>query len=151
MEAFIQNSIEIIAPAAAVWDWLINPEKTGRYMFGCRTVSDWKPGSDLLWQGSYEGQEMVFVKGHIVAIQAPVRLEYTVFDPNNTAMADVPENYLNVCYTLNEQEGKTTLRVLQGDYTRVADGERRYQESYNNGEGWNPILQQIKQLVETEH
>ena len=46
--------------------------------------------------------------------------------------------------------GKTTLSVAQGDYSKVADGERRYQASYNGGEGWKPILVEIKKLVESE-
>ncbi len=38
-------------------------------MFGCETVSDWKTGSPLLWKGTYEGNEMVFVKGTVLDIQ----------------------------------------------------------------------------------
>ncbi|MBP8250682.1 MAG: SRPBCC domain-containing protein, partial [Chitinophagales bacterium] len=104
-------------------------------------------GSTLLWQGSYEGKEMVFVKGFIIKIEAPYLLEYSVFDPNST-MEDVVANYLHVTYKLAANGYTTLLTVTQGDYTTVADGERRYNESSNNGEGWNPILQAIKQLVE---
>jgi hypothetical protein len=49
---------------------------------------------------------------------------------------------------LTENHGETMLKVSQGDYSTVAEGERRYKESYNNGEGWNPILVQIKALCE---
>jgi uncharacterized protein YndB with AHSA1/START domain len=143
----IQNQIEITAPAMKVWDALINPAKTKQYMFGCETVSDWKPGSTLLWKGHYEGKEMIFVKGEVVAIQPFKHLKYTTIDPNST-IDDVSENYLWVTYDLNEKNGKTELTVRQGDYATVAEGERRYKESYNNGEGWNPILIQIKALVE---
>lgn len=147
MEKFIVNTIEIQATPEAVWDVLVNPEKTKIYMFGCATVSDWQEGSTLLWQGSYEGKEMVFVKGFIIKIEAPYLLEYSVFDPNST-MEDVVANYLHVTYKLAANGNTTLLTVTQGDYTTVADGERRFNESYNNGEGWNPILQAIKQLVE---
>ncbi len=50
---FVKNSIVINAPVANVWDALVNPEQTKKYMFGCETVSDWKPGSPLLWKGEY--------------------------------------------------------------------------------------------------
>jgi hypothetical protein len=63
-------------------------------------------------------------------------------------LADVPENYLTVTYDLVKEVGGTKLTVTQGDYTKVGDGDRRYAESYNNGEGWNPILKSIKSLVE---
>ena len=147
---FVSNSITINAPATEVWDALVNPEKTKIYMFGCEAISGWKPGDKLLWKGIFDGKELVAVKGEIVSIEPGSRLEYTTFDPNNPAMADAPENYLNVIYELQEIEGKTMLTVSQGDFSIVANGEQRYKEVYNNGEGWNPILIQIKALVESK-
>ncbi len=145
--AHIINTIHIAADSEMVWDALVNPEKTKIYMFGCETVSDWKPDSELFWKGSYDGKEMIFVKGKIVSIKPCQNLVYTVFDPNGT-LADVPENYLTVTYDLAKEVGGTKLTVTQGDYTKVGDGDRRYAESYNDGEGWNPILKAIKSLVE---
>jgi uncharacterized protein YndB with AHSA1/START domain len=149
MEAplFIENNIQIAASAAKVWDALTNPSETKKYMFGCETVSDWAIGSPLLWQAEYEGQLMVFVKGHVLAIIPNKLLVYSVFDPNST-MDDIPENYLNVTYKLTETNGATLLTVTQGDYSTVAEGARRFEESSNGGEGWNPILVLIKSQVE---
>lgn len=144
----ITNHISIDAPAATVWDILVNPEQTKKYMFGCETVSDWKVGSALLWRGEYEGRQMDFVKGSILHIEANTSLAYTVIDPNNPSIPDIPENYLTVTYTLSAENGATVLTVTQGDYATVAEGEKRYRDSYNNGEGWNPILVAIKQLAE---
>ncbi len=146
---FVKNTITIEATANKVWDALVNPEKTKIYMFGCETVSDWKVGSSLLWKGSYQGKEMVFVRGNILKIEPEKVLIYTTIDPNST-IDDISQNYLTVTYILEESEGKTLFKVTQGDYSTVAEGERRYTEAYNNGEGWNPILGQIKQLVEAE-
>lgn len=144
---FIKNTITINAPITKVWDALINPEQTKKYMFGCEAVSDWKVGSSLLWKGNYDGKEMVFVKGTIVDIKPEQLLKYTTFDPNSTIL-DVPENYLTVTYELEFINEQTVFTVTQGDYNKVAEGEKRYKESYNNGEGWNPILVEIKKLVE---
>lgn len=143
----VKNQIVINAPAGMVWDALTNPEQTKKYMFGCETVSDWKPGSPLLWRGNYEGKEMVFVKGNIVDIKPGKFLAYTTIDPNSP-IADIPQNYLTVTYDLSMEDGNTVLTVTQGDYATVADGEKRYKEAYNGGEGWNPILVEIKKLVE---
>lgn len=143
----IRNEITIAAPAEKVWDALVNPVQTKQYMFGCEALSDWKPGSELIWKGEYEGNEMVFVKGEVLEIDPGKFLRYTTIDPNST-IDDISENYLQVTYELIPQEGNTLLKVTQGDYSTVADGERRYQNSYNNGEGWNPILVEIKKLVE---
>ncbi len=145
----IKNSISIDAGAKKVWDALTNPEQTKKYMFGCEAISDWKIGSPLLWKGMYEGKEVVFVKGNIVELTPGKFLAYTTFDPLS-AIEDIPENYLTVTYDLSFGNGKTTLTVTQGDYATVAEGERRYADSYNGGEGWNPILQEIKKLVEGE-
>lgn len=148
MEPLIVKSvIAIDAPASQVWDALTNPEKTKLYMFGCETVSDWKVGSALLWKGNYEGQDIIFVKGNIVEIEPEKLLIYTTIDPNST-IDDVSENYLHVTYSLLSENKKTILTVTQGDYNTVSEGEKRYQEAYNNGEGWNPILSEIKKLIE---
>jgi uncharacterized protein YndB with AHSA1/START domain len=144
----VKNSITINAPAVKVWDALVNPEQTKEYMFGCETVSDWKPGSELLWRGNYEGQEMVFVKGNIVEIIPGKFLSYTTIDPNS-GIADVPENYLTVTYDLKEENNETVLTAAQGDYSTVGDGEKRFRETLAGG-GWQPILDEIKKLVESE-
>ena len=142
----VSNTIVIDASAVKVWDALVNPEQTKKYMFGCEAVSDWKPGSSLLWKGNYEGNEMVFVKGHIIDIEPGQYLSYTTIDPN-AAIEDIPENYLTVTYTLEEINGHTVLTATQGDYSKVGDGENRYKHTMEGG-GWEPILVQIKSLVE---
>jgi uncharacterized protein YndB with AHSA1/START domain len=144
----VKNEISINAAASKVWDALTNPEQTKKYMFGCEAISDWKVGSPLLWKGAWEGKEMVFVKGHILAIQPNRLLKYTVIDPN-AAYPDTPENHLNVTYELSEQGGHTTLTVSNDGFENAADGEKRYQHTYNNGEGWNPLLVQIKAVAES--
>ena len=148
-QLIVKNVISINASAEKVWDALVNPAKTKQYMFGCEAISDWKPGSTLLWKGTYEGKEMVFVKGNVVSIQPNKLLKYTVIDPN-ASYPDIPENYLNVTYNLKEENNKTTLMVTQDGFEGAAEGEKRYNDTYNNGAGWNPILVQIKNLVETK-
>ena len=142
----ITNSITINAPAEKVWDALVNPEQTKKYMFGCETVSDWKPGSELLWKGNYEGNDMVFVKGKVVEINPGKFLSYTTIDPNS-GIADIPANYLTVTYDLKEENGQTVLTATQGDYSTVGDGEKRFKETLDGG-GWQPILEEIKKMLE---
>lgn len=145
----IINTISINAPVAKVWDALVNPAITKQYMFGCEAISDWKAGSPLLWKGEYEGREMVFVKGKIVIFEPNKVLKFTVIDPT-APYPDIPENYLNVTYELDEQNAVTILKVIQDGFEGAADGEKRYEHGYNKGEGWNPILIQIKKIVEGE-
>ena len=143
----IKNTISINASIEKVWDALINPKQTKKYMFGCETVSDWKVGSTLNWQALYEGKNTIFVTGKIVSIDPNKKLVYTTFDPNST-MKDIPENHLTVTYNLTFENQQTIFTVTQGNYATVAEGERRYKEAYNNGQGWNPILVEIKKLAE---
>ncbi len=144
----VKSTITINAPSSQVWDVLTNPEKTKIYMFGCETVSDWNVGSELLWEGEYEGKKMVFVKGKIVNIEPNKLLKYTVIDPF-ASYPDIPENYLNVTYELTEQGSETILTVTQDGFETAAEGEKRYKDVYNNGEGWNPILVGIKKVAES--
>ena len=143
----IQNTVTIYAAPARIWTVLTNGEQTKKYMFGCETVSDWQPGSPLQWRMQHEGKDLVAVTGNVVEIQPEHYLSYTVFDPNGT-IPDLPENYLTVTYQLTANVDNTTLTVTQGDYNKVAEGERRYREAWNNGEGWSPILNQIKAIAE---
>jgi uncharacterized protein YndB with AHSA1/START domain len=147
-DLIVKNTITINAPAAKVWDALVNPEQTKKYMFNCEAVSDWKVGSPLLWKGSYNGSPvMVFVKGIIVDINPEKFLAYTTFDPNNKKLEDKPENYLTVTYELKADGSQTLLTATQGDYSKVGDGANRYKHTVDGG-GWQPILEQIKKILE---
>jgi uncharacterized protein YndB with AHSA1/START domain len=142
----VKNSIVIDAPASRVWDALVNPEKTKQYMYGCETVSDWKKGSLLQWKGLHEGKDMIYVEGTILDIRPDKILKYTALDPHSPI--DDSVNPITITYELKEEKGKTHFAVTQGDYALVKEGERRYAEAYNNGEGWNPLLVEIKKLAE---
>jgi len=145
----VKSTITIQASADKVWDALTNPAQTKKYMFGCEALSDWKVGSPLLWKGNFNGVELVAVKGSILKIQPGKYLAYTTIDPNNPSMPDLPENYLTVTYDLSEEGGQTLLIVTQGDYSTVADGDNRYKHTVDGG-GWDPILIEIKKILEAE-
>jgi uncharacterized protein YndB with AHSA1/START domain len=142
----VRNSITIDAPSGKVWEALVNPHMTKKYMFGCEAISDWKIGSPLLWKGVFQGKELVAVKGEIVDIKPGSFLAYTSIDPNSE-IADIPQNYLTVTYELFSEKGKTVLAATQGDYSSVGEGEKRYKETMDGG-GWDSVLQAIKKLVE---
>jgi uncharacterized protein YndB with AHSA1/START domain len=146
-ELIVRSSIAINAGAAKIWDVLTNPEQTKKYMFGCETVSDWEQGSSLLWKGTYEGKEMIFVKGYILEIVPNRLLKYSVIDPN-APYPDVPENYLSVEYILEQRKDAIVLSVIQDGFEGAAEGRKRFEETYNNGEGWKPMLVQIKAVAE---
>jgi uncharacterized protein YndB with AHSA1/START domain len=144
IELLIRQSIEAAAPADILWKILTNSEFIRQYMFGCNAESGWKPGSPLLWRGAVDGT--LYVKGNIVSIDPPRSLIYTVFDPNST-MADIPANYLTMTYKLTPlTERVTQLEITQGDFSKVENGQKRYQDSLDGSE----ILETIKTLAEQQ-
>ena len=142
----ITGSIKINAPISKVWDALINPEITKKYMFGCEVISDFKTGSRIDWQATVDGKEMVFVTGKVVEFAPMQRFAYTTFDPNSD-LEDIPENHVTATCILEEHEGITTLTVTHGDFATAGDGQKRYDETLQSG-GWDSVLLQIKELVE---
>jgi uncharacterized protein YndB with AHSA1/START domain len=141
-----EKQITIKASTDKVWKALTDPAETKKYMFGCEALSDWKEGSPLIWKGDFNGVELIAVKGTILKIQPGKFLAYTAIDPNST-VPDLPENYLTVTCDLSEQDGQTVLAVTQGDYSTVADGDKRYQHTVDGG-GWSSVLDAIKKLIE---
>ncbi|NUM79694.1 SRPBCC domain-containing protein [bacterium] len=144
-ELFVRADITIKAPAVKVWDALVNPAVTRQYMFGCDVVSDWKIGSPVLWKGVANGKEVTFVKGYLLKLEPEKLLQYTTIDPNSD-IEDIPANYLTVTYELKSSGNQTELHVSQGDYSKVAQGQKRYEDTKNGG--WDMILSKIKEIVE---
>ena len=142
----VRNIITINAPAGKVWDVLTNPEQTPKYMFGCKIITDYQPGHPIIWQGTHEGHDTVYVTGHVVTYKLNQLFAYTVFDPFST-YENTEANHLTVTYTLVESDGSTQLEVTQGDYTLVPDGEVRYEKAIEEG-GWSSILDAIKKVSE---
>ena len=142
---FTFDEILIRATPETVWQVLTDPEITPQYMFGCTVQCDWDPGSPILWKGVQDG--ITYVKGNLIAFDKSRKFSFTVFDPN-AAYADIPENYLTATYTLSRKQNGTLLKVTQGDYAKVAEGNKRYADSINSG-GWMPVLEEIRKIVES--
>lgn len=141
----VEDGTQIQAPAERVWKILTQSEFIQQYMFGCIVETDWKPGSPLLWKGAADGH--LYVKGHVVAIDPPKRLEYTVIG-TDTKLPDVPENYLTIVYKVADQkDGSVNLQLSMGDYNAVGEGKKRYDETVAGG-GWAPMLKKMKELAE---
>ncbi|MBX7150955.1 SRPBCC domain-containing protein [bacterium] len=147
-ELFVNAVVTIHAPVSKVWEALINPAITRQYMYGCDVLCDWKIGNPVLWKGMANGKEMIFVKGHLLKLEPEKLLQFTAIDPNSD-IEDIPANYLTVTYELKPSGNQTTLYVSQGDYSKVAQGQKRYEESKNGG--WDMVLSKIKEIVEQQN
>lgn len=138
-----RTQIKIRASQTRVWDALINPEMTRQYMFGCVPITDWKVGSPLLWRGLADNVD--YVIGEVIAFEPESLLSTTTFNPH-MGHADVPENYLTGEYQLSHSDGVTTINIVQGDFAKVDDGQKRYTEAQG---AWDFALQKLKALLES--
>ena len=120
-------TIEIDASPGEVWAALTDPEQIKKYMFGSRVVTDWQPGSPIVWKGEYEGKKYED-KGEIVEVEQARRLKLTHFSPLS-GDEDIPENYHTVLYELEERDRKraspsvrTTTRARRRPSARERTG-----------------------------
>jgi uncharacterized protein YndB with AHSA1/START domain len=132
-------STTIQAPAAKVWDVLVDPDKIREYMFGTNVESDWREGSPITWKGEWKGKPYED-KGTILRSAAPRILEYTHFSPM-TGEPDLPENYHTVTIELAEAGPATTVTLTQ-NHNKT---EEARQESEKN---WTMMLDGIRKIVE---
>jgi uncharacterized protein YndB with AHSA1/START domain len=131
--------IEIEAPAGKVWSALTDPEQIKQYMFGSQVVTDWKPGSPIVWKGEYDGKTYED-KGEIVEIEAERRLRVTHFSPLS-GQEDVPENYHTLVYELAEGGGRTRVSLSQ-------DNNPSEEAAAHSRANWEKMLAGLKQVVE---
>ncbi|MDF3076231.1 MAG: ATPase [Sphingobacteriaceae bacterium] len=134
-----KSSVEIKADVEQVWDALVNPEKIKHYLFGTQTSSDWKVGSPITFKGEWEGKSYED-KGTILEIERPRLLKYSYWS-SMSGKEDKPENYVNVTYRVQENDGSCILTISQG-------GIKSETELEHMDQNWSHVLQSIKELVE---
>jgi len=139
-DLIVSKSIAILASPDKVWDALTNPEIIREYLYGTETITDWKVGSDLIFQGEYSGQKYRD-KGIILENIPNVLLSYSYWTAFS-GLEDKPENYSKVTYSLSfKPAGITELTWTQNGFADEAG----YQHSEN---GMDAFLEKIKAIIE---
>ena len=103
--------------------------------------SDWELGSPVLWKGE---DGVVNVEGIVTAHEQNKLLRFTVFDVRSLQRIDASEED-GITFELVEENGKTTLHILQGDFSPMTDG-KIYRDA--SAEIWDKVLPKIKELAE---
>lgn len=145
MQAIFSQSIHINALPDTVWMVLTNSDKIQQYMYGCRMERPWEEGHPVEYMMEQNGLQVLMVKGWVVKVEPPFYLEHTVFPAKSTSIEDMPENYLTVSYTITVKGNECQLTVTQKDFTKVAEGEKRYDSVVD---AWAGTLPKIKELAE---
>ncbi len=134
------QSIEINTNAETVWEILTNPEKIKIYLFGTETITDWKIGSSIMFQGEYNGQRYRD-KGNVIESVENKVLSYNYWS-GFSGLEDKPENYSLVTYQIEDNtENKVKFTWTQKGFANK-DGQCHTEQ------GLKTMLEQIKKLAE---
>ena len=132
-------SILIHAPASRIWQALTDPNQIQQYLFGARTVTDWKVGSLIKWEGEWQGKPYED-KGTVLKF-VPEKLIETTYWSSMAGMPDSPANYKRVTYELTQKSSDTLLTLTQDN--NASEEERDHSE-----QNWKMVLDGLKKLVE---
>ena len=114
-------------------------------MFGCELISDWQVGSPVYWKAKTEdGTEVIYVEGEILEYIEGRKITMTTFDPNSETK-DNADELVRLTYDLSDTSEGVKLTITQGDYAKVEQGQKRYEESRS---AWqNMVIPAIEQLL----
>ncbi|MDP1813223.1 MAG: SRPBCC domain-containing protein [Leadbetterella sp.] len=136
----VSRSIEINATLAKVWKGLTDPSIIKDYLFGTETVTDWKVGSEIIFQGEWEGKQYRD-KGVILENIQNELISYSYWS-GFSGTEDKPENYSLVTYNVEKiADDKTLFTWTQKGFA----SEQAYQHSES---GMEEFLKSIKTVIE---
>lgn len=136
----VSKSIQIHANAEKVWDVLTNPEKIKVYLFGTETITDWKVGSPVIFQGEYQGQQYKD-KGTVLEVIENKTLKYNYWS-GFSGLKDIPDNYSIITYSI-ENSSKNHVK-----FSWSQEGFASKEGQQHSEKGLPAMLDQIKQLAE---
>jgi uncharacterized protein YndB with AHSA1/START domain len=139
-ETFVAKAtIAINAPASRVWDALTKPDLIRQYLFGTKVTTDWRAGSPITYEGTWEGKAYKD-KGQVLQVE-PGKLLISTFWSSLSGLPDVPESYQAVRYELATEAGGTKLTVTQ-------DNNATQEDANHSEQNWKIVLDGIKKLLE---
>ncbi|MFK9091018.1 SRPBCC domain-containing protein [Bacillus salipaludis] len=145
---FVDKTIEINALASKVWDVLTISEYNRQWALEFSSggpqfhlESTWELGSPVLWKGQ---DGTVIVEGNVTAVEQNKLLRFTVFDVRSPERPPVTEED-GITFKMSEDNRKTTLHILQGDFSVMTDG-KKYRDA--SAEIWDKVLPRVKEMAE---
>ena len=137
----VHQQIALNAKPEIVWEALTNPEKTKKYFFNARVISQWKEGSPITFKGEWEGKTYQD-KGTILQVVPDKLFRYNHWS-SLSGIEDKPENYVTITYELSGKNDETKLKITQEN---IPDEKTRK----HSEENWNKVLTSLKNLLEKE-
>jgi uncharacterized protein YndB with AHSA1/START domain len=135
----LEITTAIKASKEIVWQALTNAEQIKKYFFGTETKSDWKVGSSITFSGLWDGKPYLD-KGTILEIEHEKILKYNYWS-SFAGTEDVPTNYANITYSLEEKSGETMFTIIQ-------DSIKTEEAREHSKQNWQLIMNSMKELLE---
>ena len=136
----VSKSVLINSNNNQIWNALTNPAIIKEYLHGTETITDWKVGSDIFFQGEYNGHK--YRDCGIVLENIPnKKISYSYWS-GFTGLENKPENYSTVTYII------TTINSNQTELTWAQKGYANEDGYKHSLDGMKAFLNQIKEIVE---
>lgn len=133
------SRVTINATPEKVWSTLTQPSFVKRWQYGSDLHTSWEVGSEIRFVTKWE--ENSFEQWGTVLEFSPFhKLRYSLFAPRPN-LEDKPENYFEMIYLLDDDNGKTHLEIIQEDNRSNAVQEHEQGEE-------NLILNSLKKVAE---
>lgn len=137
----VSASVLINSSPEKVWTILTDPVHIAAYLYGTETITDWRVGSPIIFQGSYQGQDYLD-KGIVKACSPPNQLSYGYWS-GFSGLADIPENYATITYRV-EQVDEELVKFTWEQKGFGSEENRAHSEN-----GLPAILEAMKKLAES--
>ena len=138
----IEKSVSIQAAPSRVWEYLTNPDLMKQWMgdseMNIEIISDWRVSSPITIKGFHH--EQFENKGTILQLEPETIFQYN-FLSSLSNLADEPNNYTIITFTLTPKEGQTQLTVEATTFPTEAI--YKHLEFY-----WNGTIEIIKLKIE---
>lgn len=136
-----KTTITFEAPISKVWQGLTDPAIVKQYFFGTNLASGWKVGGPITFSGEWEGKTYKD-GGVILDINPPKLLKYTYWS-SMSGTEDKPENYIEITYELSEDNGVTTLIIIQ-------EGMKSLEAIEHSENNWRSVLDGLKDILKKQ-
>ncbi|WP_343703849.1 SRPBCC family protein [Chitinophaga sp.] len=132
-----EATVAIEATPQQVWEAITTPDTVHQFLLGTQVTSDWKEGSEIIYEGEYNGKK--YRDKGVIKKMEPGKVFQSTF--LSGTKEDKPENYHLVTYNIWEKDGKTMVTLSQDNI----HSEKELEHSNSN---WAMVLEKLKEILE---
>ena len=140
LDLTVSQSIDVNATIDKVWEALTTPAIIKDYLYGTETVTDWQVGSDIVFQGEWEGNK--YRDNGVIIENKPKELISYSYWSGFSGLEDKPENRSTITYTLAAID-EQTIR-----FTWTQRGYANEQGYEHSKGGMTEFLAKVKEVME---